>query len=92
MSEAQRNEYPLDRRVGPPRVRTIEKTRNAGWYRYKGHDIHVSRDGAKADWHITVTGPDGIHAYDGYWGEGAGKNQRAAVLEAIDGACLRPNA
>ena len=73
------------------RVRTVEQERNRGWYRYRGADIYVTRESSSDCWYIQVQGPDGCYMYDGWWSESAGRSRRDAVLEAIDGACLRPN-
>jgi uncharacterized protein (DUF2461 family) len=73
------------------RVRTVEQERNRGWYRYRGADIHVARESRADCWYIQVQGQDGCYMYDGWWGESAGRSRRDAVLEAIEGACLRSN-
>lgn len=53
-----------------------------------GHTISIRRECPQDDWYITVTGPEGIHAYDGWWGESAAKTIQEALNEAIDGSEL----
>ncbi len=90
-TEAGRPERRLEQMVGAPRVRTVQKDRNGGLYRYRQHDIELSRENRGDDWYITVRCDDGCYLYDGWWRDSAGKPQREAVLEAIRGACLRSN-
>ena len=73
-----------------PRVRTVMETSYSGSYKYKGHFIDIDRDNDKFGWwYITVTAPNGMRDYDGWWRE-TGKTHREAVLEALDGAMLFP--
>lgn len=73
-----------------PRVRTISKGKLEGAYRYKGHDIDVSRKNRRDDWYIQVRASNGCFSYDGWWNDSADRTQREAVLEAIRGACINP--
>lgn len=50
--------------------------------------IEASRDNARSDWYITVTAPNGMRDYDGYWRNSAFKTADDVVNEAIRGACL----
>jgi predicted RNase H-like HicB family nuclease len=57
-------------------------------YTFKRHDIALTRDREDANWYIRVRGPDGLHKYDGYWRESAGKTLKEALQEAKEGALL----
>ena len=52
------------------------------------HSISIHREGPHDDWYITVTDPTGIHCYDGWWDNSAGKTIQQALNEAIDGSYL----
>ena len=73
----------MDCRVGP-RVRTVFQDDDSGHYRYRRHEVEIS--------YIVVTAPNGVRAYDGWWYAGRGKTHREALMEALHGAMLWPNA
>lgn len=57
-------------------------------YTFKRHSIVLTRDREDANWYIRVRGPDGLHKYDGYWRDSAGKPLKDALYEAKVGAML----
>lgn len=57
-------------------------------YTFRRHSIVLTRDHEDANWYIRVRGPDGLHKYDGYWRDSAGKPLRDALHEAKVGAQL----
>lgn len=59
-------------------------------YTFKRHSIVLTRDHDGANWYIRVRGPDGLHKYDGYWRDSAGKPLKDALHEAKVGAMLIP--
>lgn len=52
------------------------------------HTISIRREGPQDDWYITVTGPAGMYAYDGWWDDSATKSIQEALNEAINGSEL----
>lgn len=52
------------------------------------HTIEIRRDSEEEDWYITVTAPCGMHDYDGWWTDSAGKTIEQALAEAVHGSCL----
>jgi len=82
----------IERPVRVPRVRTVWECSIEGHYTYKGHSIGIARDDKNYNWYIIVTAPNGMRDYDGWWQDSAGKTHREAVLEALRGSMLHPNA
>jgi hypothetical protein len=57
-------------------------------YTFRRHSIVLTRENENRNWYIRVRGPDGLHVYDGYWRESAGKTLKEALYEAKVGAQL----
>ena len=56
------------------------------------HSIRAEREDVDANWYITVTGPDGLRSYDGWWQGSAGRSVEDVVQEALRGAALQAEA
>jgi len=65
----------------------FEHTEFAFRARYKGHEIHITRERGARPWYIQVTTPSGCYAYDGWWGE-EWNTMEEAIAQALTGSCL----
>jgi predicted RNase H-like HicB family nuclease len=57
-------------------------------YTFRRHSIELTREREDRNWYIRVRAPSGLHAYDGYWLDSAGKSLKEALQRAKEGAML----
>lgn len=88
MSEAKRNECPVDRLVSRIMENRNMEFENSLYSECDGYEYQIERDEDNGDWYIQVNPVEHGFLYDGWWSDSADASLRDAVQEAIRGAMI----